>query len=103
TRKLREVVEILNVSDTGIALTNKPFFWNALEDQFYYKENNRIFDKIAIRNGLRKEQIELEFRRRSELLRKMQQEKVFKFKQVQDVINEYYKNPKEILKKFNIK
>ena len=27
TRKLREVVEILNVSDTGIALTNKPFFW----------------------------------------------------------------------------
>jgi len=103
TRKLREVVEILDVDKTGVALTNKPFIWNAQEDTFYYKEGNKIFEKIAIRNGLKMEQLENEFRKRSELLRKMQQQKVFKFKQAQDVINEYYKKPAEVLKRFNIR
>jgi flagellar protein FlaI len=102
TRKLREVVEIIDVDNKGIALTNKPFIWNSLEDQFYYKESNKIFEKISVRNGLRMEELELEFRRRSDLLRKMQQQKIFKFREVQDLINEYYKKPQEILKRFGI-
>ncbi len=102
TRKLREVVEIIDVDNKGIALTNKPFIWNSLEDQFYYKESNRIFEKIAVRNGLRMEELELEFRRRSDLLRKMQQQRIFKFREVQDLINEYYKKPQEILRRFGI-
>ncbi len=103
TRKLREIVEIIDVDNTGIALTNKPFMWNPMDDQFYYKESNKIFEKIAIRNGLKMEEIEREFRRRAELLRKMQQQKIFKFKQVQDLINEYYKKPQELLNRFGIR
>jgi len=103
TRKLRDVVEIINVEDSGVALTNKPFFWNARDDEFYYKESNKIFEKIALRNGLRIEEINLEFRRRAELLRKMQQQKIFGFKQVQDLINEYYKNPSKVLRRFGIR
>ena len=76
--------------------------WNAQEDQFYYKEGNKIFEKISIRNGIRMEELNLEFRRRSELLRKLQAQKIFRFKQVQDLINEYYKKPKEVLKRFGI-
>jgi flagellar protein FlaI len=102
TRKLREVVEILDVDTKGIALTNKPFYWNALEDQFYYKENNKIFEKISVRNGLRMEQLELEFRRRAELLRRMQQQRIVKFEEVQDVITEYYKKPQEVLRRFGV-
>jgi len=103
TRKLREIVEIINVDSKGIALTNTPFMWNALEDTFYYRENNKIFNKIAVRNGLRVEELELEFRRRSELMRKMQEQKIFKFQQVQDLINEYYKKPDEVLRRFGIR
>ncbi len=103
TRKLREIVEIINVDDKGVALTNKPFMWNALEDTFYYRENNKIFEKIAIRNGLRTAELELEFRRRSELLRKMQEQRIFKFETVQDLINEYYKKPNEVLRRFGIR
>lgn len=102
TRKLREVVEILDVDTKGIALTNKPFFWNALENQFYYKESNKIFEKIAVRNGLRMEELELEFRRRAELLRIMQQKKIVKFEEVQNVINEYYKKPLVVLRRFGV-
>lgn len=103
TRKLREIVEIINVDDKGVALTNRPFMWNALEDTFYYRENNKIFEKIALRNGLRTEELELEFRRRSQLLRKMQEQRIFKFETVQDLINEYYKKPNEVLRRFGIR
>jgi len=102
TRKLREIVEIIDVDNKGIALTNKPFIWNALEDGFYYKENNKIFEKISIRNGIRLEELEREFKRRTELLRKLQNKKIFKFREVQNLINEYYKNPQLVLNKFGI-
>ncbi len=32
----------------------------------------------------------------------MYQKKVFRFEEVQKVINDYYKNPVEVLNKFNI-
>jgi flagellar protein FlaI len=102
TRKLREIVEILDVDNTGVALTNRPYFWNAIEDQFYFKELKKIFEKISVRNGIAIPELTLEYRRRTDLLKKMQQQKIFKFKEVQDVINEYYKKPLEVLKKFNI-
>ena len=102
TRKVREIVEIIDVDNKGIALTNKPFIWNALENQFYYKERNRIFEKISMRNGIRMEELELEFRRRAELLKKLQQQKIFRFRDVQNIINEYYKKPQEVLRRFNI-
>lgn len=102
TRRLREIVEILDVNPDGIAITNKPFFWNARDDNFYYKESNKIFEKISNREGILVDEIEVEFRRRSELLRKMQLSKTFKFREVQKIINEYYKRPKDVLKRFGI-
>jgi len=102
TRKLREIVEIINVTSDGIAITNTPFMWSPVDDNFYFKKNARIFEKIAMRFGLRIEEIELEFKKRVKLLYTMQQQKIFGFKQVQNIINEYYKKPKETLRKFRI-
>ncbi len=102
TRKLREIVEIIDVSPQGIALTNTPFMWNPSEDRFYFKKDSRIFEKIAKRYGLKIGEIELEFRKRSALLYKLYQMKVFRFKEFQDIVNEYYKRPAEILKRFGI-
>jgi flagellar protein FlaI len=103
TRKLREIVEVVNVDPDGIALTNTPFIWNAQEDRFYFKKESKMFQKITDRFGLSREEIFTEFRRRAELLYKMYQQKVFKFDDVSDIIKNYYKKPEEILKKFNIK
>src|SRR3989344_9543804 len=49
TRKLREIVEIINVTPDGIALTNTPFVWNPSDDRFYFKKNSKIFEKIGKR------------------------------------------------------
>ncbi len=102
TRKLKEVVEIINVTPDGIALTNTPFTWNAMDDNFYFKKNAKIFEKIKERYGTTMEELQIEFTRRSQLIYEMYKQKVFGFEEVQNIVNEYYKKPKEVLRKFGI-
>ena len=102
TRKLKEVVEIINVNNEGVAMTNTPFVWDPAEDQFYFKRNSKVFDKIRKRYGLDAETLDLEFRRRTQLIYKLYQNKIFEFEKVQEIINEYYKKPQMVLKKFGI-
>jgi len=103
TRKLKEITEIINVSGEGVANTNTPFVWNPANDTFYFKKNSKIFEKIGYRFGIPADKLQEEFRRRSELLFRMQGKNVFGFEEVQTAINEYYKNPEKILQKFGIK
>jgi len=102
TRKLREIVEIVNVDPKGIALTNTPFVWNARENAFYFKKNSKVFEKISQRSGLNVEQLNEEFQKKSKLLYEMQRRKIFDFHQVQRLINQYQKSPDEVLAAFGI-
>ena len=102
TRKLKEIVEIINVTSEGVAKTNTPFTWNPADDTFYFKRNSKIFEKISIMTGMRMEEIELEFRRRVKLLYILYQRKIFDFEKVGEIINEYYKKPDAVLKEFGI-
>ncbi len=102
TRKLKEIVEILNVTPDGIALTNTPFIWNPSDDNFYFKKNSKIFDKIAKRFGITYDEIEDEFKTRVKLIYNLYQNKVFNYQQFQDVITQYYKKPEEVLARFGV-
>jgi flagellar protein FlaI len=102
TRKLREIVEIVNVDNKGIALTNTPFIWNPKDNQFYFKRDCKVFEKIAKRYGLALSEIYREFDLRSKLLYELQKRRIFDFEMTQKIINEYYKNPKGVLKVFGI-
>jgi len=102
TRKLKEIVEIINVESKGLALTNTPFVWNPADDQFYFKKNSKIFEKITRRYGIRIEDLDLEFRRRVHLIHKLHQLKIFEFEKFQKIINEYYKKPEEVLKRYGV-
>ncbi len=103
TRKLKEIVEIVNVDDEGIANTNTPFMWNPADNQFYFKTNSRIIDKIRQRYGLGQGELEKEFRRRIQLIYQLYKRKILDFREVQNIINEYYKKPDNVLKRFGIK
>jgi flagellar protein FlaI len=46
TRKLREIVEIVNVDTNGVATTNTPFIWNAREINFILKKIARFLKKL---------------------------------------------------------
>lgn len=102
TRKLREIVEITNINSDGTAMINTPFIWNPAEDKFYFKQGSRVFDKISKRYGLNSSEIELEFRRRIQILYELYKRKIFKMEDVQEIITRYYKKPEEVLKEFGI-
>jgi len=102
TRKLREIVEIVNVDPKGIALTNTPFVWNAREDTFYFKKDSKVFEKIAGRYGLTLEELNREFDYRTRLLYEMQKRRIFDFNQNQKIFNEYHKDPVAVLRAFGI-
>ncbi len=102
TRKLKEIVEIVSVNKDGVANTNTPFVWNSADNQFYFKTNSRIINKISARYGISPAQLETEFRRRVQIIYRLYEKKQFDFKETQIIINEYYKKPQEVLKKLGI-
>lgn len=102
TRKLREIVEIVNVNRDGTALINTPLLWDPAKDVFYHKKQSKVFEKISAKSGISLEKLEREYITRSKLLYELYKQKVFGFEDIQKVINDYYKNPVEVLSKFNI-
>ncbi|MFA7708060.1 MAG: type II/IV secretion system ATPase subunit [Candidatus Pacearchaeota archaeon] len=102
TRKLREIIEVVNVDNAGTAITNTPFIWNPKEDVFYFKKDSKVFEKISKRYGVTIEWLNKEFDLRANLLYEMQKRQIFDFNQTQKIINEYHKNPKAVLESFGI-
>lgn len=102
TRKLKSIVEIINITPDGIAVTNTPFTWHPTDDQFYFKKNSKIFEKICKRYGLEMHELEDEFAKRAKLLYNLFQQRVFGFNKIQEIITEYYKKPDTILKRFGV-
>ncbi len=103
TRRLREIVEVINVDSKGVALTNTPFVWAPQEDKFYFKKESKVMEKISKRYGIPMEELGKEFANRAKLLYAMNAKKVFGFNEVQKVINQYYKDSDTVLASFGIK
>ena len=100
TRKLREIVEIVKVEKDGTALTNTPFSWNPADDKFYFKKDSRVFTKISEKFGISVESLNRELDIRTKLLYALFQNKVLGYEVVQRIINDYKKNPAEVLGKY---
>ncbi len=102
-RKIKEVVEIINVREgVGNIETNTPFVWDPRNDKFYFKNESKVFDKIVLHKGINKEKLYDEFLLRTKLLMALYNKNIVGFKEVYDIINAYYKTPELVLKKFNI-
>ena len=102
TRRLREIVEIINVKEDGTAFVNTPFVWNASQDIFYFKKESKVFEKISVRYGIPMQKLQEEFLRRSKLLYTLYQKRVFGFDDVRKIITDYYRNPKEVLQQYGM-
>jgi len=102
TRKLREIVEIVNINPDGIALTNTPFTWNARDNTFYFKKSSQVFKKIETRFGFSQEELAKEFKLRTLLLNELVKRGISDYKEVQSIINHYYKSPDVVLKTFGV-
>jgi flagellar protein FlaI len=102
TRRLREIIEVVNVTPEGIALTNTPFKWDPASDKFFFKKDSKVFSKIIDRYGLKKEELAKEFDLRTRLIFELYKQKIFDFDEIQKIINGYYKEPTQVLQKFGV-
>jgi len=100
TRRLREIVEVIEVTPDGLAVTNTPFSWDPKEDSFYFKTQSKVFEKICKRYGLSKEQLLNEFEIRTKILYELFKRKIFEYEKVQKVVNDYYKHPKSVISEY---
>ncbi len=102
-RRLKEVVEIISVPSEGNAVVNTPFVRDPARDLFFYKTDSKMLDKISEEHGIPKQTLLVEWQRRINLLMALYHKKMFGFKEVYEVINQYYKTPQEVLRRFGIK
>jgi archaeal flagellar protein FlaI len=102
TRRVREIVEIVNINRDGTALINTPFIWNPKDDRFYFKKQSKVFEKISLRSGVSVSRLQREFVTRARLLYELFKRNIFGFDEVGKIINDYHKNPAEVLNEYGI-
>jgi archaeal flagellar protein FlaI len=103
TRKVREIVEVVNVNKDGTAIVNTPFKWDASKDIFYSKKQSKAFEKISMRSGEPIEKLYKDMVTRAKLLYTLYRKGIFDFDQVGFIVNDYHKNPVGVLQRYNIK
>ena len=102
-RRVREIAEIIEIGrGIGSVATNSPFVWEPATDTFFYKVDSTLFNKIMKQKGISRQQLDKEFRIRSRLLMAMYRRGITSPKDVQDVINSYYRTPMKVIRDFNI-
>ncbi|HLC54429.1 MAG TPA: type II/IV secretion system ATPase subunit [Candidatus Nanoarchaeia archaeon] len=102
TRRLREIVEVISIDGQGTALVNTPFVWNPAQDIFYFKKQSKVFEKISARFGISLPKLQEEFVKRARLLYTLYQRKVFGFTEMQEIVNEYYRDPAAVLARYGV-
>ena len=103
TRKVREIVEIVNVNADGTAIVNIPFKWDASKDMFYSKRQSKVFEKISVRSGVPVEKLYKDLTTRAKLLYTLYKKGIFDFDQVGWIVNEFHKNPVAVLGRYGIR
>ena len=102
-RRIKEVSEIQKVESEGQVIYLKVFEWDAQKDDILRKDKSFMFEKISKNSGLSINQIEEELTRRAELLKKLAERKIFDFKQINTIVNNYYQNSSKVLLEYGIK
>ncbi|MCX8189665.1 MAG: ATPase, T2SS/T4P/T4SS family [Candidatus Diapherotrites archaeon] len=97
-RRVREVAEIEHMEEK-ILLSNV-YEWNKRKDTIDKTDvPSRLLDKFAEATGLTKSEIMQEVEIRQHVLEWMLANKINKWAEVQDIINQYYTDPKGVLDK----
>ena len=100
SRRLREVVEVISVDDKGKSETNTPFMWDPTKDIFVASAQSHVFQSIMRDSGVSYEYLQSEFEKRTKLMKGLYEREVFEFHKVQQIINDYYKNPEKVLQTY---
>ncbi len=98
-RRVKELVEIVGFEpDTNELITNTVFQWDSVSDEFVYKGQSYMFDKLIELKGITHEDMEREFRRRVDIIRYMEKKNINDHRQIWSLINRYNNEPDKVMR-----
>jgi len=99
-RRCKRVVEIIGIDpSTKEVLVNEIFRWDPATDSFIYSGKSYVLENICNEKNITHDQMMDEMKRRVELIRWMDINKIREFKEVAKMISKYSNNPEETLKR----
>ncbi len=104
-RRIKEINEIRRVQQQlGVVESAMPYVWEPIKDAFTAKETGAsiMLQKISANTGIPVKELQNEIKKRAEILRKMAQRGITDFKEVNRIINAYYKDSEKVLREFGI-
>lgn len=102
-RRCKQIVEIIGLDPhTGELLTNEAFRWNPAEDEFEFFGKSYVLENVMVLANLDKNELTAELKTRQRILEWMEEHNVNDFREVSGIINEYYVNPDNVLRRLGI-
>ena len=102
-RRVREIVEVIGQDPhSEELLTNQVFRWDHTTDSFVFSGKSYILDKVMIKGNFDKEGVMRELKQRQKLLDWMMKTNVVGFRNVANIINQYYIHPEQVVHRMNM-
>ena len=102
-RRLKQVLEIVGFEpETNELITNTVYEWDPANDSFVFKGHSFLFDKIMELRNYTAEEMDSEFKRRTEVIRYLVEHKINDYRQLWQTIAQYYKDPNEVFARVHL-
>ena len=102
-RRVTSVSEITGLDpSSGDIVLNNIFKWNSQNDTFQYSGFSYVMNRIAERTGKSETELEKEAKIREVIINRMIQKKYITYRDVNRMINKFYKDRPNLLKELNI-
>jgi flagellar protein FlaI len=97
-RRVKEIVELIGIEpESGDLLTHRAFEWDVTEDRHVFDGKSVLLERIALKRGLRADEIFDEWKRRTSIIEWMVRHGVRQLHDVMRIVSAYYRNPKLVL------
>ncbi len=102
-RRCKQLVEVIGLDPhTGELLTNEAFRWNPAEDEYEFFGKSYVLENVMVLANLDKESLTAELKTRQRILEWMVENDVNDYREASGIINEYYVNPDDVLRRLGI-
>jgi len=97
-RRLKQVLEIVGFEpETNELITNTVYEWDPGNDSFVFKGHSFLFDKIIELKNYSADDMDAEFQRRTRVIRYLVEHKINDYRQLWQIVAQYYKDPAEVM------
>jgi flagellar protein FlaI len=100
TRRITDIVEVVDLDpSTKEVITNTLYEWNPFEDTFRFTGRSYLLERLEKEKGMSMEEILKEIERRKQIISWMHENQIRFYKDVAEIIAEYYRDPEAVLSK----